>query len=328
MAIYSVLDDERINARADFFASLGSRIESSWTSSVGSLITSASETENYNWIGTAPQLAAWEGEALLQELPNYSATLTNVEYLSGLKVDKADIRRDKTGQIRTRIANLGERAGKHWDTLVSDLILNGETAASGSGIAGQAFDGQAFFDTDHSYTGSAYTTNQDNDLVAGTLAALNVATATAPTSDEMADIIVGMIGTLQTFKDDQGEPINDDASSFLVMSGTAAINAAVVAAIGLQTLAQGASNPLAGYAGTGGLNLTAVLNPRLSAQTTSVYLFRTDGATRPFILQDEVPVNVYENDPGPTTRHLEVTAQATRAAGYGLWQHAVLGVMS
>lgn len=321
--IYSVLDDERINARADFFAGLGEGVDGSWASMVGTIVPSDSATENYNWLGTVPQLSVWEGEALLQQLPNYSATLTNQEYIAALGIGKKDIDRDKTGQIRTRVAGLGRRAAKHWESLVSTLIINSETA-SGTDISGKAYDGQAFFDTDHSYTGSNFTTNQSNDLSGGVW---NVATATAPTADEAAACVLDMVGGFYALKDDQGEPINGDARSFQIQVGTVALWSPFSQAVGLQNLASGASNPVAGLTSRG-ISIEVVLNPRLSAKTTKVYGFRTDGDIKPFILQDEDPVTVEEEDPGITSKEIVVASKATRAAGYGLWQGAMLGTLS
>jgi phage major head subunit gpT-like protein len=321
--VHSVLDDERINGRSDFFAGLGAGIDGSWATSVGTLVPSNSETENYNWLGTVPQLSVWEGEALLQELPNYSALLSNVEFISALGVNKNDIRRDKTGMIRTRMSGLGRRAATHWEKLLSDLVLASETA-SGTDISGKAYDGQAFFDTDHSYVGSKFTTNQSNDLSAGVW---DVATATAPTAEEAAECVLDMVGNFYALKDDQGEPINGDAMNFLLMVGTVPLYTAFKQAVGLQSLASGQTNPVTGLTGSG-ISIDVRLNPRLSAKATQVYGFRTDGDIKPFILQDEVGLSVEEEDPGITSKEVIVAAKATRAAGFGLWQGAMLGTLS
>ncbi len=316
--IYSVLDDERINARADFFNALGERVDGSWATTVGTIIPSDSEIENYNWLGTAPKMQEWRGPLLASELPNYSATLKNVEYASGLDIQKADVRRDKTGQIRRRVAGLGEATGAHWEELVDQLIIGSETA-SGTDLSGKPFDGQAFFDTDHSYTGSNYTTNQSNDLSSGVY---DVATATAPTTEEAADILNDLVGSFYALKDDQGRGINGNVSSWLVMVGTVALWAPLNRAATADNLAGGETNPVRNF------NINVVLNPALSAKTTKVYCFATGQPLGSFILQDEVAVDVMEEDPGKRSKVLEVTATATRSAGYGLWQKAMLATLS
>lgn len=327
--VYSVLDDQRINARSDFFDGLGEGMAERYATSLGTLISSDSADEDYRWLGTAPGMSVWEGEALLQELPNYAAILRNKPYLSGLTVQKKDIDRDKTSQIRRRISGLGQKAARHWEELITDLISAGETAAGADSgdlkdISGKAYDGQAFFDTDHSYTGSNFTTNQSNDLSAGVW---NVATATAPTADEAAACVLDMVGQFYSLKDDQGDPINGGLKTFTIIVGTVPLYTAFVQAIGLQNLTSGATNPVKALDGQG-LSINVEFEPRLSAKTTKVYGFATGGDINAFILQDEDPVTVEEEDPGILVTHINVAAKASRAAGFGLWQRAMVGTLS
>lgn len=323
--VYSVLDDERINGRADFFAGLGQGIDGSWASSIGTLVPSDSEIENYNWLGTVPQMSVWEGEALLQELPNYAARLRNIEYQAALNINKADLRRDKTGQISNRMTSLGRRTSTHWEKLTSDLILVSETDGSATidsepDLTSQAYDSQAFFDTDHVYTGSNFTTAQSNDLSAGVY---DITTATQPTTEEAVDILHDMIGNFYTLKDDQGEPVNDNVSDFTVMVGTNALWGPLSRAASVGNLAGGETNPMTQF------NVRVILNPRLSANTTKVYMFgNAGGGIGSFILQDEVGVAVEEEDPGITKKYVIVQATATRAVGFGLWQKACIATLS
>lgn len=327
--VYRVLDDERINGRADFFAGLGNGFAESYATRLGTVVSSNSESEDYRWIGTAPGMSVWEGEALFAQLPNYAAILRNKQYQSGLRIQKKDIDRDKTGQIRTRISSLGVEASKHWEELLTTLIGNGETASGADSgdlkdISGKAYDGQAFFDTDHSYVGSNFTTNQSNDLSSGVW---DVATATAPTADEAAKCVLDMVGNFYGLKSDQGKPINGSLRSFEIVVGTTPLYSAFVQAVGLQNLTSGATNPVTALTGQG-LSISVMYEPRLSAKTTKVYGFATGGDINPFILQDEDPVDVMEEDPGMKYKYIEVMAKASRAAGYGLWQRAMLGTLS
>ena len=66
------------------------------------------------------------------------------------------MRRDKTGQIDIRIREQVQRAQAHWAKLLSDLIIAAESTV--------CYDGQYFFDTDHSEGDSG---TQDNDLSIG-----------------------------------------------------------------------------------------------------------------------------------------------------------------
>ena len=115
-----------------------------------------------------------------------------------------------------------------------------------------------------------------------------------------------------------------NALNWLVMVGTVPMAAAAHLAIGSNLLSSGSTNPLAAFTQSNGSAVRVVHNPRISANTDNVYIFNTDtvGQMGPFILQDEVPVGIEEDDPGPRSKELYVIASAVRAAGYGLWQKA------
>lgn len=70
-----------------------------------------------------------------------------------------------------------------------------------------------------------------------------------------------------------------------------------------------------------------VANPRLS-WTDRFAIFRTDGDARPFIFQEELPVQVQVLAEGSELEMNENQHQygvkAVHEAGYGFWQHACL----
>lgn len=325
--VYSVLDDERINGRSEFFKAMSDSVAGDWTPDVVSTIQSTSEIENYNWLGTSPKMALWEGGAPYGERPNFSATLQNKDYFAGEQIAKGDIRRDKTGQVRNIIAGLGESVALWPVEEVTSLISNSETA-SGTDLSGKAWDGQAFFDTDHTYAGAEFSSNQSNDITTTEVAALNVATATAPTADEMADVLTGMVTYMYTLKDDRGRPINGGLSAFTLVVGTGPLAAAAMSAIGLESLTSGASNPLRGMLGQTGGSISVKLDPRLSSKTTKLYLFGRGMRSTPFIYQDEVGLQLFERDPGEDQKYVYVGAKRTGRYGFGQWQKALLGTLS
>jgi phage major head subunit gpT-like protein len=334
--IYSVLDDPRINAREVFFRSLGQAFDGSWARLVGGdPMSSNTEVEMYKDIGSVPQLSAWEGEPRFEELPTYGGALRNIEFFAGLLVQKADLRRDKIGRIQQRIAQLGPRASTHWEKLLSNLIINAETDGSltiggDSDLTSQAYDGQAFFDTDHSFTGSKFTTAQTNDLAVGDYASIGaVSTAAAPTASEAAAFITDILGHFWTLKDDQGEPSNGESRRFLIMVGTNQLFSPISAAFGLQAFAAGESSKAYGMVNSLGLSIDLRLNPRLSANTTKVYVFNTDGTSdKPFILQEETPLQIAEDAGTAFDKAVKVGVWGTRNAGFGNWQRALVATLS
>jgi hypothetical protein len=158
---------------------------------------------------------------------------------------------------------------------------------------------------------------------------LEVTTTTAPTPYEMAQAILGVIQWFYTLLDDQGEPINGDAKNFLAMVPVPFWGAAVAAMTGatLNTGAGSVDNPLLALSKDQQINIGVIPNPRLSTWTTSFGVFRTDGRAKPFIMQEEYPVKTLAIAEGSelekNNRIHRYIVEASRNAGYGLWQHAM-----
>ena len=74
--------------------------------------------------------------------------------------------------------------------------------------------------------------------------------------------------------------------------------------------------------------LGVAVNPRMTT-TDVVYLFRTDGRMKPFILQDAVAPTVdflgEGSDRAFLTNQYLFGVRAVRAAGYGQWAYALKG---
>lgn len=310
----------------DFYRRLEGAFNASWASRLGMLFQSNQESETYNWLGQVPQMREWGTGRLVKQLRADGITLTNQLYEATLRIDIDDMRRDKTGQINVRIAELAKRAAMHWEKLLSALIEAGIAAT-----LGLAYDGQYFYDSDHS-EGSSGT--QLNLLTATQVTQLDVGTATAPTEAEMAKAILGVIGYMLSYKDDQGEPINGDVRSFLVMVGNANLYGPTMAACIEKQLEAGSGAVQPNVLRSSGFSLECILNPFMTAAswTDDFFIFRTDGDVRPFILQEEQAVKVdaiaegSEMEINERQHQYGVTAQ--RAVGYGMWQHAALATLS
>lgn len=288
-----------------------------WPTRLSMYVASDQESETYKWLGMAPALREWAGGRLARGLRENGITIENKTFEATIEADSNDARRDKTGQLRVRIAELAGRVAGHWKSLLSTLILNGAGATSGL-----AYDGQYFFDTDHSEGDSGA---QKNVLTSTEVAALDVGTATAPTESEMSLAIMGVISYMLGYNDDRGEPMNEGASSFLVMTPPSLFGAAAGAIrsdfVGAASGAVKQNTLL-----KAGFSLDAVANPRLSAWTTDFCVFRTDGRAAPFIMQEELPAQFQILGAGSehefkTDQHL-YGVKTVRNVGFGMWQYA------
>lgn len=304
----AVVVDTGLTSRAivgRFYRRLEEFAESAWWTRLAMRFASNQESETYRWLGMVPQVREWVGGRQVKPLRAQGVTIVNKVWESTIRVDADEQRRDKTGQIMVRVNEMARRVATHPNKLLTELILNGETAPG--------YDGEEFFGTEHSEGDSGV---QSNSITH------DAATPTAPSDTEMYEAIVKGIAQIVGFKDDQGEPMNESARSFLVMVPMAFLSSTLVA-LSSQTV-DASSNPLASGAP---FRVEWVANPRLT-WTEKFAIFRTDGETRPFLFQEELPVQVQILAEGS---ELEVNenqhqygVKAVHAAGYGFWQDACL----
>lgn len=296
----------------EFYSTLEQNLGSSWIDPISNYFTSDQESETYKWLGQSPAMREWIGGRLAKGLKENGFTIANKTFEATLEVLLEEIKRDKTGQVMVRVRELAQRANAHWAKLMSQLILDGESKV--------CYDGQFFFDTDHAEGDSG---TQSNDI------SYDIANSIAPSSAEMEGAILQAIQQILGFKDDQGEPMNEDASEFLLMipvrymaSTAGALKADVIVDAGASR-----SNRVAHLASLGGFSIKLAVNPRLT-WTNKFAMFRSDSNTNAFIRQEEEGVQVAAIAEGSeeefkNRRHL-YGISASRNVGYGYWQRACL----
>lgn len=296
----------------EFYMRLEQDLGATWVPQVSMLFQSDQESETYAWLGMAPAMREWIGGRQAKGFRENGLTIANKKYESTLEVPVDWLRRDKTGQIKVRIAEQTERANAHWAKLLNQLILDGEASV--------CYDGQYFFDTDHSEGDSG---TQDNDI------SVDIPTTTAPTGGEMETAILKAIQQIIGFKDDQGEPMNETAKSFLVMVPVPFMSAAA-AALGSSIIVDAStsrSNTVLTLSSMAGFTVGLAVAPRLT-WTTKFAVFRADGQLSAFIRQEEEDITVAALAEGSeqeflNDRHL-YGIKAIRNVGYGYWQKSCL----
>lgn len=317
MAAYSGLSSRAIIG--DFYQAYETNPLRMMVEQLAFKINSDQESEEYKWLGQAPTMREWKDERVAKQLRENTYTLRNKIWESTVDVDVDDLRRDKTSQIRMRVQDMASRAAEHPVKLLSDLVLNGHT--------GTCYDGQFFFDTDHA-TGSSGT--QINLLTAAQVQQLNVGTATAPTESEAALAVMNVIGYMMSYLDDQGEPMNDGARRFGVMCGPT-LAGPMAAAVYNATVNNGngsaTPNTMKNF-----YQLELFPTARLSTWTTDFCVFRLDAFGKPFIWQEELPLQVNYIGEGSeyaiNTNKVRWAAKSVYNAGYGLWQYAAKATLS
>ncbi len=287
----------------------------SWSSQIAMPFNSDQASEEYKWLGQVPQLREWVGGRQPAGFRENGFTVRNKTWEGSLEVLVDEIRRDKTGQVQVRINELADRAAGHEGSLISQLILNG-----GGSTSGLCYDGQYFFDTDHTEGDNA--TNQSNDITFDISDAGTGGTPTVPTARTMQAAILAGVAAMLGIKDDKNEPMNELARNFMVMMGPSLMPYGL-AAIQNPVLDSGATNTIKNQSE---FNIRPAINARLTSMTSSFVVFRTDGNTKPFITQSEEGITVQALAEGSemetlNNKHFYGVKKIGNVA-YGMWQQA------
>ena len=281
---------QRLEKTTTYFQDLATRIQSN------------SDSETYKWLGSSPRMREWGTGRLARGLRTESYSVENLKYEATLEVDRDEISDDKTGQIRIRVGELAERAATHKDFLISQLLINGETAGFDS------YDAVSFFNDSHVSGASGA---QNNKLTSEAVDPDN------PTADEFKTALKTALGAMLGFKDDQGDPMAISASGVVCVVPTTMYLTALEAVNA--TIVSNTSNVLQGAA-------RIIAFPWLTSQT-KWYLLKTDGVIRPFIFQDREPVEftalTEESDEGFRREKFLYGVRARYRLTYGYWQFAV-----
>lgn len=293
----------------EFYNVLATGGGAKWAEDLSFFVKSDQASEEYDWLGMSPAMREWVGGRQAKGVRENGQTILNKDYEATMEVRVKDLRRDKTGQIKVRIAEMADGVNRHWAKILSAQIEAGESTL--------CYDGQYFFDTDHSEGDSGV---QSNDVTSA------AATPAAPSAAEMESAIMSSIEKMLGFVDDQAEPTNEDASSFLVMVPKTFWKSAMTA-LNADVIVDGGTSRTNLITNINGFNIGLAMNPRLS-WTTKLATFRTDARTAPFIRQEEVPVEMSAIAEGSelefTKKIHQYGVYASRAVGFGYWQQGVL----
>jgi len=299
-----------------FYKTLNAGSGAAWVDPLSMLFTSDQTSEEYKWLGQTAAMREWVGGRNAKGFVENGLTITNKHYEATIEYLVKELRRDKTGQMLVRINELAQRTNSHWASLLSALILNGTSTV--------CYDGQFFYDTDHVEGNN--TTSQSNDITTdiSALPASVSGVVTLPSVEEAQGSMMKSIAQILSFKDNENEPMNEDAMSFLVMVPTSlyiTFAKAITLPKGTGVSEQHIPNEF---------SISVVTNPRLTG-TDDFFTFRTDGSVKPFIRQEEQAVQLKAKAEGAEYEFDNDAHQygvdTWRNVGYGYWQHSVYNQM-
>lgn len=316
------MDQSLLSSRAImgmYFARLEADPGMGWIDGISNLFSSDQASETYNFLGQSPAMREWVAGRQAKGFSGQGLTIVNKHYEATIEVSKRDVRRDKTPQLQARIGEFADRAQTHWASLLSALLLNAPSTV--------CYDGQYYFDTDHSEGDSG---SQSNDITVD-ISALPAAvhgSVTAPSVEEMQQAILAGIAQILSFKDDKGEPMNENARSFTVIVPVGLYLVAVAAVSTLTTMAlQQNLNPNL----IAGLTVNVQMNARLT-WTDSFAIFRNDSPIKGFIRQTEQETELKAKAEGSEFEFdndaWQFGIDNWRGVGYGYWQRACYVTMT
>lgn len=312
------MDQSQLSSRAIigmYFARQENSTGMAWIDGCSNLFASDQGSETYKFLGQSPAMREWIAGRQAKGFSSEGITIVNKHYEATIEVAVKDARRDKTGQIKARVEEFYDRAETHWASLLSTLLINGES--------GVCYDGQYFFDTDH-VEGKSGTQSNDITVDISALPASVHGSVTAPSVEEMQQAILAGIAQMLAFKDNQGEPMNENARRFCVCVPVGLYLTAVAACSTLATMAlQQNLNPNL----IAGLTIDVQMNARLT-WTDKFAIFRTDSPVKAFIRQTEQETELKAKAEGSEFEFDNAAWQfgidAWRGVGYGYWQRACL----
>lgn len=144
--------------------------------------------EGYANIGAVPGVREWTGERHFGQLAAGQFTITNKDWEVGVEIEKNDLDDDRIGMYSDIMMDLGEEMAFHPDKARLQLMVDGAST--------ECWDGQYFYDTDHSWRSSGSQTNKVSQAAA---------TGTSPTVEEFKTAVTTAINQMLALKRDNGE---------------------------------------------------------------------------------------------------------------------------
>lgn len=264
-------------------------------------VNSNGPSENYAWLGSVPRMRVFDGERKPVQVGTYKYAIENEEYEASMAIDLKDVDDDQTGKYAPLAMQIGESSAMFPDELLYGTLLPG-------GFAALAYDGQFFFDTDHSVGASGTQSN---------LTTIKL----GPTGFAAARLL------FYRFKDDFARPLNTNLDLVLIIPPD--LLATAEALINTQYTSPGVANPYYQAA-------EIRVNPWLT-DVNAWYLVNRTGVVKAFVQQNRKREELAILGQAPTDNGTVVNqseAQFMRrkvyvgtywrgAVGYGLFQKAV-----
>lgn len=109
---------------------------------IATLVPSTTMVETYAWLGEFSRLREWIGERQINRMKQHGYALTNKKFEATEAIPREYVEDDTYGVLMPKFQDMGHAAATHPDEMLFALLA--------SGFESTCYDGQNFFDTDHS----------------------------------------------------------------------------------------------------------------------------------------------------------------------------------
>jgi phage major head subunit gpT-like protein len=264
---------------------------------ISTVVPSEHDSEKYAWLGAVPKMREFKDERVPAGMLEHSYSIVNKTWESSIAVDRAALEDDQYGQIKLRVQSLADEARRHQDELVFGLVRDG--------FASLCYDGQYFFDTDHSEGDSGTQSNK------GT-------TALSATSLQSA------ITAMCKFKDDKGKAMGVVPDTLVVPPDLKWTAMELLDSWYAPDTASGKTDTRRNVLRN---MLDLVVSPYLT-DTSDWFLLCTGRIIKPVIFQSRVPVEFSalegNSENGFMRDQFIYGVRARYNVGYGLWQGCLM----
>lgn len=253
--------------------------------------------EDYAWLSRFPKFRKWIGSKVVKNIAAGKYYVANEDWEATIAVKKNDLADDRLGIYKTQTQQAGESAGELHDLIVDDLKNNAFTKL--------CFDGQYFYDTDHSVGGASVSNKLTVALSNATLAAVTASYGAARLA-------------IMNFKDEEGMPMRLIPD---ILEVPPALETVARMICENEKLADDTPNP---YKGTAKVEV----NPGLTSATAWMLHVTRKSSVKPFIVQmrqkpEFVQQTNLDSDEAFDKGIFKYGAEARATGLYGYWQLSV-----
>lgn len=293
-------------ARASFFANFNPLPDR--LAQIAMRMPSDMKTESYAWLGDAPNVREWVGSRIHKGMPELTFSISNKLFESTIDVDYFTYTSPAGGaQVAARTSQMAQKMSSHPYRLAMDVMI----------ANGLCYDGQNFFDTDHTDPGGSNVTGQNN---TATLTGLSSSTACTPL--DAMKIVRAIHAHFLGVKDSEGDESFGDVYGGI--RPLIIVPPAIVAAFNQVLKNPTVTDATVEYDNDARDSFDLISSSKVG--TSDVYALALGAGGRfPFIFQEHTSVSLRDNSDrvlAGETPVLTISAAGAWNVGYGDWRCA------